>query len=230
ACWFRSLAETIFNMILLQRGLGSTQKKFAIAGRVRSPDPLHGPVVRTFSWSRGAMCFFEVVGPSSCSLRFLPQHRHLCQQKFGHLIARVRLRIPRADAESPCLSCKMAEQFLSVMRMEDRRAEGGRSSAGRKVFGESPPWLRCTMDYSGSKIPFPTRSLNGRMIHVSRGSRFVSCLIRPTVSKAPRVFSAHRSETGTPWQFGCRASLNLARHSSMGQVIFRFFPSCYAGN
>src|SRR6266403_248724 len=76
--------------------------------------------------------------------------RRLPLPKSVHLIARVRLHIPRADAESPCWSCKMAEQFLNIMRMEDQRGEGGRSSAGQKVFGESLRWLRCTMDYSGS--------------------------------------------------------------------------------
>src|SRR5437762_13529663 len=123
----------------------------------------------------------------------------------------------------------MAGQFLNTMPMEDRRAEDGRSSAEQKVFGESPRWPQCMMDYSGSTISFRTRSLSGKATHANRGSLFASCSAKPTALKALRVFSGHRFETETQWQFDCRRLLNPVRLSFMAGVIFRFFPNCCAG-
>src|SRR5437867_629349 len=124
----------------------------------------------------------------------------------------------------------MAGRFLSITRTEDQLAEDGRSSAGQRVFGESPRWQRCTTDYLDSMISSQTRLPNGRTIHANRESRFGSCSAKPTASKAHRIFSIHRFESGTPWQFNCRRLLNLARLSFTGQVISRFFLSSCAGN
>src|SRR5205823_12810042 len=102
----------------------------------------------------------------------------------------------------------MAGQFLNTMPMEDRRAEDGRSSAEQNVFGESPRWPQCMMDYSGSTISFRTRSLSGKAIHANRGSPFASCSAKPTGLKALRVLSGQRLESESRWHFGCRRLLN----------------------
>src|SRR5437773_10866671 len=119
----------------------------------------------------------------------------------------------------------MAVQYLSIMPMADRRAEDGRSSVEQRVFGESPHWLPCMTDYSGSMMSFRTRSLNGRVIHANRRSPFANRLARPTGSKPHRVFSAHRFETETRWQFGCHRLLNPAALSSMARAITTFCPN-----
>src|SRR6266481_6970251 len=124
----------------------------------------------------------------------------------------------------------MAGRLLNTMPMEDRLAEDGRSLAEQRVFGESPHWLPCMMDYSSSMISSRTPSLNGRVIHANRRSPFANCLVKLTASKLLRVFSAHRFETETRWQFGCRRLPNLAALSFMARAISRFFASCYAGN
>src|SRR6266496_1830167 len=124
----------------------------------------------------------------------------------------------------------MAGRLLNTMPMEDRLAEDGRSSVEQRVFGESPHWPLCMTDYSGSTISCRTRSLNGKVIHANRRSPFANCLAKLTESKALRGFSAHRFETVTRWQFGCRRLLNPAALLSMARVISRFFPNCCAGN
>src|SRR5881396_3236635 len=106
---------------------------------------------------------------------------------------------------------------------------------GRTIFehyanGESARWPQRMMDYSGSTISFRTRSLSGKATHANRGSPFASCSAKPTALKALRVFSGHRFETETQWQFDCRRLLNPVRLSFMARVIFRFFPNCCAGN
>src|SRR6266487_2446836 len=124
----------------------------------------------------------------------------------------------------------MAGRLLNTMPMEDRLAEDGRSLAEQRVFGESPHWLPCMMDYSGSMMSSRTPSLNGGVIHANRRSPFANCLAKLTASKPHRVFSAHRFETETRWQFGCRRLLNPATLSFMARAISRFFPSCCAEN
>src|SRR5437762_12208693 len=124
----------------------------------------------------------------------------------------------------------MAGRLLNTMPMEDRLAEDGRSLAEQRVFGESPHWLPCTMDYSGSMMSSRTPSLNGGVIHANRRSPFANCLAKLTASKPLRVFSAHRLETETPRQFSCRRLPNPAALLSMARVISRFFPNCCAGN
>ena len=123
----------------------------------------------------------------------------------------------------------MAGQFLSIMPTADRRTADGRSSVEQRVFGGSPHWLPCMMDYSGSMISSRTRSLNGKVIHANRRSPFANCLAKLTESKPLRVFSAHRFETETRWQFGCRRLPNPDRLSFMARAIFRSFQSCCAG-
>src|SRR5438094_3913248 len=124
----------------------------------------------------------------------------------------------------------MAGRLLNTMPMADRLAEDGRSLAEQRVFGESPHWLPCMMDYSGSMMSSRTPSLNGRVIHENRRSPFANCLAKLTGSKRLRGFSAHRFETETRWQFGCRRLLNPAALLSMARVISRFLPNCCAGN
>src|SRR5436189_458181 len=124
----------------------------------------------------------------------------------------------------------MAGRLLNAMPMEDRLAADGRSSVEQRVFGESPHWPLCMTDYSGSTISCRTRSLNGKVIHANRRSPFASCLAKLTGSKPHRVFSTHRFETETRWQFGCRRLLNLAALSFMARAISRFFLSCCAEN
>src|SRR5437773_7692573 len=124
----------------------------------------------------------------------------------------------------------MAGRLLNTMPMGDRLAEDRRSLAEQRVFGESPHWLPCMMDYSGSMISSRTPSLNGGVIHANRRSPFANCLARLTGSKLLRVFSAHRFETETRWQFGCLRLPNPAALSFMAQAISRFVPSCCGEN
>src|SRR5437667_10714194 len=124
----------------------------------------------------------------------------------------------------------MAGRLLNAMPMEDRLAVDGRSSVEQRVFGESPHWPPCMTDYSGSTISCRTRSLNGKVIHANRRSPFANCLAKLTESKPLRGFSAHRFETETRWQFGCRRLPSPAALLFKARVISRFFPSCCDGN
>src|SRR5438477_8763620 len=164
-----------------------------------------------------------------CFLSHSP-HRLPLLAKSVQQIAHAQQNILRVNAEPPYWSCKMAAQFLSTMRMTDRLAADGRSSAAQKVFGGSPRWQRYAMDCSNSMIPSQTRLPSGRATRANRRLRFANCSAKPTALKAPRCFNAHRFGTETPWQFGCQLLLNPARRSFMVRVIFRFFASCCAGN
>src|SRR5947209_20565571 len=95
--------------------------------------------------------------------------------------------------------------------MEAQRVEDGRSSAGQRVFGESPRWQRCTTDYLDSMMSSQTRLPNGRTIHANRESRFVRLSAKQSASKAHRILSVHLSVTSTPWKLNYRSSPNPAR-------------------
>src|SRR5262249_13827836 len=112
----------------------------------------------------------------------------------------------------------MAARFLSITQTADRLADDGQSSTEQRVFGESQRWQRYMTAYLSSTIPSQTRSRNGKATRANRGLRFDNYSARPTASKAPRFFSAHRFETETPWQFACRRLPNPAPHLSTARV------------
>ena len=103
-------------------------------------------------------------------------------------------------------NAKWPDNFRALRKRWARQTEDGRSLAGRKVSGGLPRSRLCMTGCLDSTIRCRTRSPNGRVIRANHRSRFANCSAKPTALKARRVFSVHRFEIETRWQFVAQSS------------------------